>query len=133
MILTSRHLAGATLISVSGEVDTTTSAELECYIDQVRRRLDEHLIVDVSRLTFMDSSGLAVLLAAAALARVHGVALHVAGLQPSPARLLEITGARQAMVVHDDVEQAIAAAQRAAAFPARLIAPPGDGSFLREG
>ncbi|GAA3600382.1 hypothetical protein GCM10022419_100570 [Nonomuraea rosea] len=119
MILTCRHLTGATLIAVSGDVDATTSAELETYIDQVRRRLDEHLIVDASGLSFMDSSGLAVLLAAAALARVHGVALHLAALQPSPARLMEITGAVRAVVVHADVERAIAAAQGDPAFRAR--------------
>ncbi|WP_171074120.1 STAS domain-containing protein [Nonomuraea basaltis] len=113
MNLTCRHLTGATLIIVAGQVDASTSAELETYIDQARRRLDEHLIFDMSELSFMDSSGLAVLLAAATLARVHDAVLHVAALHPRPARLLEITGARQAVVVHDRVEQAIAAAQAA--------------------
>jgi anti-anti-sigma factor len=107
--LTCRHLPGATLIAVAGQVDTRTSAQLEEYIDQQRERLDEHLIIDMSELSFLDSSGLAVLLAAATLARAHGAGVHVAGLQPMPARLLEITGAGRAVTVYDHVEQAIAA------------------------
>ncbi|GAA2206504.1 hypothetical protein GCM10009850_019620 [Nonomuraea monospora] len=109
MNLTCRHLPGATLIAVAGQVDTTTSAQLEEYIDQHRARLDEHLIIDMSELSFLDSSGLAVLLAAAMLARAHGVGVHVTGLQAMPARLLEITGAERAVTIYDHVEQAIAA------------------------
>ncbi|MGW3350468.1 STAS domain-containing protein [Nonomuraea rubra] len=111
MNLTCRHLPGATLIAVAGEIDTTTSTHLEDYIDQQRERLDQHLIIDMSELSFLDSSGLAVLLAAAALARAHGVGVHLAGLRPMPARLLEITGARRAVTVYDHVEQAIAAVE----------------------
>ncbi|MEV0616859.1 STAS domain-containing protein [Nonomuraea sp. NPDC050404] len=107
MNLTCRHLPGATLISVAGQVDTTNSGDLEQYIDTQRRRLDEPLIVDMSRLTFLDSSGLAVLLAAAALARAHGVALHLAAVQPMPARLMEITGAERAVSMYDHVDQAL--------------------------
>ncbi len=109
MRLAGRHLPGVSVITIAGEVDATTSADLETYLDQVRRRLDEHLIVDVSGLTFLDSSGLAVLLAAATLARVHGAGVHLAGLRPRVARLLEITGAERAVTVYDNVEQALAA------------------------
>ncbi|UBU11277.1 STAS domain-containing protein [Nonomuraea gerenzanensis] len=109
MNLTCRHLPGATLIAVAGQVDTRNSAQLEEYIDQHRERLDEHLIIDMRELSFLDSSGLAVLLAAAMLARAHGVGVHLAGLQSMPARLLEITGTERAVTVYDHVEQAIAA------------------------
>ncbi|SEG99748.1 anti-anti-sigma factor [Nonomuraea solani] len=111
MNLTSRHLPGMTLITVTGQVDASTSGTLEAYLDQVRRTLHDHLVVDVSRLSFLDSSGLAVLLAAATLARAHGAGLHLAGPQPRVARILEITGAWQAVNVYDHIEQAIAAVQ----------------------
>lgn len=109
MKLDFRHLPGASLISVAGEVDANTSAELETYIDQVRRRLDEHLIFEMSRLSFLDSSGLAVLLAAATLARAHGAGVHLVAPQPRIIRLLEITGTSQALTRHDNAEQAVAA------------------------
>jgi anti-anti-sigma factor len=109
MKLDFRHLPGATLITVAGEVDATTSADFETYIDHVRRRLDEHLIFDASQLSFLDSSGLAVLLAAATLAHAHGAAVHLIAPQPRVSRLLTITGAWQALIRRDDVEQAVAA------------------------
>ncbi len=113
--LSHRRVAAGEVISVitiAGEVDASTSADLETYLDRVRRRLDEHLVVDVSELTFLDSSGLAVLLAAAMLARVHGAGVHLAGVRPRVARLLQITGADRAVTVHDHVEQALAAVER---------------------
>jgi anti-sigma B factor antagonist len=109
--LTCRHLDGATLITVIGEVDAATSAELEAYIDRQRRCLDEHLIVDLSELSFLDSSGLAVLLSAATLAGVHGAAVHLAAPQDRVVRLLKITGMWNALNVYEDVHEAVRAAR----------------------
>ncbi|MFI7611456.1 STAS domain-containing protein [Nonomuraea terrae] len=114
MNLTCRHLPGATLITVAGQVDTTSSARLEDYIHQHHRKLSDDLVFDVSRMAFLDSSGLAVLLATATLARGHGAGVHLAGLQATPARLLNVTGARQAVTVHEHLDQAVAAAIAAA-------------------
>ncbi|MGI5283872.1 STAS domain-containing protein [Nonomuraea polychroma] len=89
-------------------MDRNTSRQLEGYIDQVRERLDQDLLFDLSGMTFLDSSGLVVLLAVAALAKAHGATVHLAAVHPIPARLLEITGAREVFVVHSGVEQALA-------------------------
>ncbi|NJP95406.1 STAS domain-containing protein [Nonomuraea sp. FMUSA5-5] len=117
MRLTHRYLPGVSVITIDGEVDITTSRELENYIDLVRRSLDDHLIIDASRLSFLDSSGLAVLLAAAVLAQARGGAVHLAGLQPRVARILEITGAMPAIRAYDHVEQALAAVERTGGVP----------------
>ncbi|MFB4285896.1 STAS domain-containing protein [Nonomuraea sp. MTCD27] len=109
MRLTHRYLPGASVITIDGDVDITTSRELENCIDLVRRSLDDHLIIHASGLSFLDSSGLAVLLAAAVLAQARRVAVHLVGLQPRVARILEITGAMPAIRAHDHVEQALAA------------------------
>uniref|UniRef100_UPI003F494452 STAS domain-containing protein n=1 Tax=Nonomuraea sp. CA-252377 TaxID=3240003 RepID=UPI003F494452 len=112
MNLTVRQLPRAMLFTLDGEVDINTSAHLETCIDTARRSLDEHLIFDVSRLTFLASSGLAVLLSAATLARSHGADVHLAGLQPRVARIFEITSTARAVSIHDHVEQALAAIER---------------------
>ncbi|NJP92593.1 STAS domain-containing protein [Nonomuraea sp. FMUSA5-5] len=109
MKLTHRYQSGACVLTIDGEVDVTTSQELETYLDLVRRSLDDHLIVDAGRLSFLDSSGLTVLLAAAILAQARGAAVHLVGLQPRVARILEITGAMVAIRTHEDVEQALTA------------------------
>ncbi|SNT64773.1 anti-anti-sigma factor [Streptosporangium subroseum] len=51
-------------------------------------RPDDHVIIDASRPSFLDSSGLAVLLAAATLAHAHGAGVHLAAPQPRVIRLL---------------------------------------------
>lgn len=112
MRLTHHHLPGACLITIAGDVDVTTACELETYIDLVRRSLDDHLVIDARRLSFLDSSGLAVLLSAAVLARARGVAVHLARLQPRVSRISETTGALPAVRAHDHVEQALAAIER---------------------
>ncbi|MEV4357948.1 STAS domain-containing protein [Nonomuraea sp. NPDC004186] len=109
MTLRSGHFPGATLITVIGEVDASNSIELNAYLDHERRRLDEHLIIDVSGLSFLGCSGLAALINASVLARAHNAELHLAGIQPSVARLLTMTDTWQAVTVHDHIEQAIAA------------------------
>ncbi|MGP3917723.1 STAS domain-containing protein [Nonomuraea sp. 10N515B] len=97
------------MITIAGEVDVTTSRELETYLDLVRRSLDDHLIINAGALAFLDSSGLAVLLAAAVLAQAAGAAVHLVGLQPRVARILEITGAMVAIRTHEHMEQALTA------------------------
>lgn len=52
------------------------------------------------------------LLAAAVLAQARGVAVHLAGLQPRIARILEITGVMPAIRTYDHVEQALAVIER---------------------
>ncbi|GAA4976366.1 anti-anti-sigma factor [Nonomuraea thailandensis] len=112
MRLTCQHLPAACVITIDGEVDINTSPELENYILLVRRSLDDHLVIDTGRMPFLDSSGLAVLLAAAVLAQAHGAAVHLTGLQPRVARILEITGALAAVRTYDHLEQALAAIER---------------------
>ena len=79
-----------TLISVAGELDVATTPDLQAAIrDAVARELP--IVLDTSRVSFMDSTGLAGLL----LVRSDGAGdLRFVLKQPSPAvrRILELTG-----------------------------------------
>lgn len=125
MRLTCRHLPGASVITIDGEVDATTSRQLDTYLTLARRSLNDHLVIDASRMPFLDSTGLAVLLAAAALAHAHGAAVHLAGPQPRVARILEIAGATSVVRIYDHLEQALAAIERMTAdgFPSPATPP----------
>ncbi|MGI5283867.1 STAS domain-containing protein [Nonomuraea polychroma] len=103
-----RRLNAGVLIIVAGEVDATNAEYLKSRIDGLHRP-GQALVLDLSGLAFLDSSGLAVLIGAAE--RAHGAVLHLAGPHSRVRRLLEITGAWQAMTVHESVEQAIAAVE----------------------
>ena len=82
---------GAVIAAVTGEIDISTVAQL-------RERLFEladnggTLIVDLNRVTFIDSSGLGALVGAARRAAAHGGSLHAVCARPPTRRLLWLTG-----------------------------------------
>jgi anti-anti-sigma factor len=91
----------------AGELDHHTadllSEPLGAAIDAGASRL----VVDCSHLEFCDSTGLNVLLSARLRAEAVGGAVHLAAMQPTVARVLEITGAEAVFTVHDTLDQAL--------------------------
>ncbi|SEG96828.1 anti-anti-sigma factor [Nonomuraea solani] len=110
LTLAHQHLPGVTVLAVHGEMDATNRAQLETYLRENRGDPSKRLVFDLSRVPFMDSSGLHVLLSCTTDCLRHGGAVHLAAVQPLPARLFEITGVLAHVPVHDTVEDAIAAA-----------------------
>ena len=74
---------------MSGEIDAHTAPTLAAAMTELPTGL---VTVDVSGVTFMDSSGLRVLLEAASRARDGGGDLVIAHPTPGIARLIEISG-----------------------------------------
>lgn len=79
-------------ITVEGELDIATSPQLDAVLrepcaDGVRRR-----VLDLARLTFMDSSGLRTILSAHNTARREGPSLVLVPGPPPVQRVFEITG-----------------------------------------
>jgi anti-sigma B factor antagonist len=79
------------IAEVSGDLDMSTAARL-------RERLFEladsgqPVIVDLNRITFIDSTGLGALVAVARRADAHGGSLHAVCSQPHTRKLLWLTG-----------------------------------------
>jgi anti-anti-sigma factor len=85
-----------TLVSVRGAVDIATSPTLRRLLAAVqacRRRdpADGRVVVDLSRVTLLDASGLSVLMAAARSADRYGHTLVLRNPSRSCVRVLEIT------------------------------------------
>ncbi|MGW6455900.1 STAS domain-containing protein [Streptomyces sp. NPDC055078] len=95
------------VVKPAGELDHHTaellSAPLESALAQGRSRL----VIDCSRLEFCDSTGLNVMLAARLKAEAAGGGVHLAGMLPVVARVLEITGAEAVFTVHETLEDAL--------------------------
>ncbi|MFI6927330.1 STAS domain-containing protein [Nonomuraea spiralis] len=105
-----RHLPGVTVIEVRGEVDATNHERLREHVRSARALPADHVVFDLSAMTFMDSAGLHVLLACHQDALRHGARVHLAAPRGAPARLLEITGVDAHLPVFPTTEAAVAAA-----------------------
>ncbi len=101
-----RHEARATVITVAGELDLASSGALERELGALT---DVGLtIVDLRELTFIDSTGLGVLIHAHQQAIERGHRLAFVRGNGQVARLLNLTGLDERLVVADSTEQLLA-------------------------
>jgi anti-anti-sigma factor len=80
--------SGASVVSVSGDLDISNAGSLQAAVAAVTAQRPERLIFDLSDLRFMDSAGIAVLIGAAG--KVNAVQLR--GPSPVVRRVIELTG-----------------------------------------
>lgn len=111
LMLTLDQLPDSTVVHAAGDIDATNRAFLADALTEGRRR-GKPLIVDFSAVTFLDSSGLHVLIDAQTRATLGKSGFHLAALHPRVLRLLQIAGVAQVLNVHDSVEQARTAVER---------------------
>ncbi len=109
-----QNLGGCLIVRAAGEVDAASAPLLR---DELIGQLslgETSVIIDLSRVTTADSSGLSAVLAAGHEARASGRTLRVAGAQPAWRRVLRATDPDAVLVLHDDVSDALEAAMEAA-------------------
>jgi anti-sigma B factor antagonist len=100
------QLHGAKLLALRGELDIATSSDLDERLQMFVEAASEHLLIDLSALSFMDSMGLQVLLRARRKLGRQGREL-VLVCPPGPIlRLLVVTNLETAFNVHPDREAA---------------------------
>ena len=105
--------AGTTpLVSVAGELDAVAAPQLDDALAPLLADADGGgLVLDLSEVTFLDSSGLGVCIKAVKGVRAHGGEVALVVTAPRVLKVLEITGIDKAVTVVDTVEEALAAVQ----------------------
>ena len=88
MTITADTAAGATRLRVAGELDLLTAPELNAALDATR----SDVVLDLRDVTFIDSTGLAVLVAHRRARRARGLTLRVEGPQPNVVRAFALAG-----------------------------------------
>ena len=97
-----------TVVVLAGEVDATNSDELYGVLESVVTQQPRLIVVDMSELSFMDSTGLRMLLRSSRALDQQGGVLALAAPQISVARVLQLTRADQLIPVYESVADAIA-------------------------
>jgi anti-sigma B factor antagonist len=93
----------AVCLEVEGELDLATAPQLE---EMLCRELDadHEVILDLSGVTFMDSSGLRAIVTSTRAANSNGARLRISGsLLPQIRRLIEITGLQGVLPMERDL------------------------------
>lgn len=96
--------SGEYLVSVSGELDVYTAPELKQVFEPVAAAGQHDLIVDLSELNYMDSTGLGIFVGTLKDLNKHDKELHVLGVNDRILKLFEITGLRDLMYVNKKSE-----------------------------
>lgn len=88
-------------ISLHGELDLAGAGQLESSLHAAEQRRPGRLIIDLSDLHFIDSTGLRLLLAAASRAAEDGWELVLRPGRPAVQRVFEVTGALEVLRFED--------------------------------
>jgi anti-sigma B factor antagonist len=109
--LRTRAVDGCLVVEVGGEVDMTSAPTLRDHLLDHIGLGESCVVVDLSGVEFMDSTGLSALVVAYRQAGEIGSSVVVAGAQPAVRRVLEITQLDVLLEHQDDVADAVAAAR----------------------
>ena len=102
----SMRLQDGILLALSGELDLASVSAVDA---ELRRAEQAHglIVVDLARVTFMDASGLAALIAADLRLRERHGCLAVVRASRQVARLFELTGAAGQLTMAEDIDDTI--------------------------
>jgi anti-sigma B factor antagonist len=97
-----------TVLSVAGEIDVHTAPSLGAQLARLVEDGDRWLVVDLTAVDFLDSTGLGVLVAGLSRCQEEGGGLSLVCTRPSMVKLFTITGLDQVLDLHPTVAEAVA-------------------------
>ena len=107
--ISSQRRGGFAIVAVSGELDIVTSRRFDEVLAEVRRGGDDHIIIDLSAVDFMDTGSLAVIVGHWKQVTAAGGTLALAGARYRYTKTLWITGLADRLPLYESVDAAVAA------------------------
>ncbi len=105
---TMRRVDGIPVVEVGGDLDVETGPALREALYSLAAVQERDVVLDLSRVSFLDSSGLGVLVGALKRLRAGDGMLHLAGCTSAVTDVLSLTGLSRVFLMHDDVDAALA-------------------------
>lgn len=99
----------AMVVAVTGEIDFSRSPTLRSKIIEALGKGCPHMVVDLTAVPYMDSSGVATLVEALQVQRRKGHKLVLCGLQPKVKGIFEIARLDMVFTIKPDVAAAVQA------------------------
>ncbi len=109
LTITTREAEGRTVVSVAGEIDVYTAPRLREEITGLVAAGTYDIVIDMSEVEFLDSTGLGVLVGGLKKVRAHDGSLQLVCNQDRLLKIFRITGLAKVFVIHDTAEAALAA------------------------
>ncbi len=97
------------VVTVSGEVDVHTAAQLRATLDDEIAAGRTKIVLDLDGVGFLDSTGLGVLVGRLKLVRNHSGWLRIVCSNDRVLRVFRITGLNKVFGIHPSVADAVAA------------------------
>ncbi|WP_295657675.1 STAS domain-containing protein [uncultured Nocardioides sp.] len=110
LTLETREADGKTVVAVGGEIDVYTAPKLRDKITELVGEGVYDLVIDLSAVEFLDSTGLGVLVGGLKKVRAHDGSLMLVCNQDRLLKIFRITGLAKVFVIHDDAASALASA-----------------------
>lgn len=108
LTLTTRAVAGLTIVAVGGEIDVYTAPKLRDAITDLVGSGVYDILVDMEKVEFLDSTGLGVLVGGLKKVRAHDGSLELVCNQDRLLKIFRITGLSKVFVIHDSADAALA-------------------------
>jgi anti-sigma B factor antagonist len=104
--LSVRTAGGVIIAELTGEVDIASVPALREQLLRLLRPGSSRLVIDLSKVSFCDASGLAVLVSTGRRARLLGGFLRLAAISPQVGRVLNLAGLLRSFAIFPTVQAA---------------------------
>jgi anti-sigma B factor antagonist len=110
-VATSHDPSGAIIVAISGEIDLKNGTQLRELLLRLVADQPPMLVISLELVTFLDSTGLATLVATNRQARELDVEVRVTAPAAGPRRVLDISGLDNAFAIYPNLAAALQADQ----------------------
>lgn len=109
--LATRVVEHSVVVQIGGEVDVFTAPELRARFAELASAGHHHFIVDLENVTFLDSTGLGVLIGALKRVRPYQGSVQVVTTHERILKIFRITGLTRVFPLHASAEEAVASSR----------------------
>ena len=107
LTLSTREVGGRTIVAVGGEIDVYTAPKLRDTITELVASGAYQLVIDMTAVEFLDSTGLGVLVGGLKKVRANDGSLELICNSDRLVKIFKITGLAKVFVIHESPEAAL--------------------------